>query len=151
MASSHGDPNHTIMVWDAATGKEIIHLKGLGEWANCLAFSPDGTRLAAASDGRRLHLWDVTTGEELLKVNGNTVDYVRSIAFSPDGARLFSTMNGTVHVWDATTGQELPPLIGQPGLVNSLAFNHDGTRLASANSDQTVSLWDRGTATSYGR
>jgi hypothetical protein len=90
-----------VIVWDATTGREILTLRGHTGPVNSVAFSPDGTRLASASDDQTVKLWDVTTGEALLTLQGHRgpVNYV---AFSPDGKHLASASeDGTIRVWDA--------------------------------------------------
>jgi WD40 repeat protein len=47
----------------------------------------------------------------------------------------------TLKVWDAMTGREILTLQGHAKLVNSLAINSDGTRLASCSDDGTVKVW----------
>ena len=42
-----------MKVWDAATGQEILTLKGHTGSVKSVAFSPDGKRLASASWTRR--------------------------------------------------------------------------------------------------
>jgi len=46
-----------------------------------------------------------------------------------------------VVLWDVATGKELRQLKGHQGKITSLAFNEDGTRLASGSADTTVLIW----------
>ena len=98
-----------------------------------MAFSPDGHRLATASDDGTVRLWDADTGQPIGDPLTGHTDAVTSVAFSPDGHRLASaSADSTVRLWDADTGQPIgDPLTGHTGAVNSVAFSPDGHRLAS--------------------
>jgi WD40 repeat protein len=70
-----------------------------------LAFSPDGTRLAAACRDNTIRLWDVATREAVAELRGHA-DYVHAVAFSPDGTRLVSGSGDfTVRIWDTVSPQ----------------------------------------------
>jgi len=63
------------------------------------SLSPDGKRLASASDDSTIKLWDPATGQELLTLKGHE-EGVLSVAFSPDGKRLASaSYDGTIKLW----------------------------------------------------
>jgi eukaryotic-like serine/threonine-protein kinase len=106
-----------------------------------VAFSPDGKRLAGASDDKTVKVWDAQTGRELVTCTGHT-DRVTNLAFSPDGKRLISaSYDKTVKVWDSQTGQEVLTFKGHSNRVSGLSFNLDGKRLAST-SGREVKVWD---------
>ena len=105
-------------MWDAATGQETLTLKGHTGRVISVAFSPDGKRLASASQDGTVKVWDAATGQEPSPSRGTPSVWL-SVAFSPDGKRLASAgRDGTVKVWDAATGQETLTLKGHTGDVS---------------------------------
>ena len=72
---------------------------------DAVARSPDGTRLASASDDGTVRIWDPATGEQLQPPSPATpTGYGGGVA--PDGTRLASAgSDGTVRVWDPATGE----------------------------------------------
>src|SRR5262249_40578212 len=75
---------------------------------NCVAFSPDGGRLASAGEDRRIRIRDSRTGEVLQTLNANTDFAVYSVAFHPGGHHLAAAgADGEVNVWDLTTGDKV--------------------------------------------
>jgi WD40 repeat protein/serine/threonine protein kinase len=130
----------SIRVCDPATGKELFRVGKHMYLVNCVAYSPDGRRLASGStDGAKV--WDVDTRAEILALHHPYG--IRGLAFSPDGRRLAAAAgNNIVKVWDVTSGDEALVLHGHTDTVASVAFSPDGWRLASGGGDGTVKLWD---------
>ena len=97
-------------VWDAASGRELHTLSGHTDRVyGVLTFSPDGTRLATASEDGMAKVWDTKTGHELLTLSSHNNE-VLGIAFSPDGTRLATaSWDKTARVWDTASGRELSP------------------------------------------
>ncbi len=74
-------------VWDVASGKEQVKLRGS---YGRLAFSPDGQRLATASQGSLIKLWDANSHPEA-RLLCHDERYSRSLrtAWSPDSELVF--------------------------------------------------------------
>jgi WD40 repeat protein len=70
------------------------------------AFSPDGSRFAAAS-GEALYVWDTRDGRLVATCAGRNQGRVESLAFSRDGARLVAGFtNNTARSWNARDGAD---------------------------------------------
>jgi WD40 repeat protein len=126
-----------IKLWDYVTHQVV---RTFPEPGSRLAFSPDGRILAARCTNNTVKLWNVTTGEEMRRLE-NAWDVI-CLSFSPDGQTL-ATGNwaGEVQFWNIATGERGLLLRGHTAQVWSLAFSPDGRRLATGGTDQTVRLW----------
>jgi WD40 repeat protein len=140
-----------VLLWDAATGKELRRFAGLMDKIKSVAFAPDGKTLAAASGDGRVALWNAGTGQEHLyfAAHPNHVEPNHGfppcpcIAFAPDGRTLASaSMDKTIRLWDVATAKELGRFQSADGGFNALAFSPDGRILVSGSSDTTVTIWD---------
>ena len=140
-----GSHDHSVKLWDTATGRGLLTLEGHSGQVRSVAFSPEGTRLASGSNDKTVKLWDTTTGGELFTLRGHS-GWVLSVAFSPDGTRLASASGDkTIKLWDTVAGRELLTLEGHSDRVRAIAFSPDGRRLASGSWDKTIKLWDAAT------
>ena len=98
-----------VRVWDAFSGAQqaIFQAGQHGESILALAWSPDGTRLAASIGSfqaqgyvSNVQVWDVARRRFLGSYAKHT-DYVRAMAWSPDSTRIASTDGSVVHIWQA--------------------------------------------------
>jgi uncharacterized protein (TIGR03435 family) len=133
-----------------------------------LAYSPDGTRLAAASSDPNIRVWNLNQLDAAPLLLRGHEDAVLTVAFSADGTRvasggstitplsqlgLYSTegkrlaggANGMVRVWDLRT-PDVPPLrlAGQRDAILAVLFSPRGSSVSSASADGTVRSWVTG-------
>jgi WD40 repeat protein len=140
-----GSADTTILIWNMADGSVHRSLQGHQGSVASIAFSPDGTQLASASNtDYSARLWSVVEGRELrpLPVHGEDVF---AVCFHPQGKRLFTAdANCNLKVWDVEARSEGNVLIlrGHTGRPRCLALSSDGTRLASGGWDTTIRLWE---------
>jgi RNA polymerase sigma factor (sigma-70 family) len=127
-----------LVLWDLVTGKELRTLSWNGNPPSALAFSPDGTTIAAAKSDRTISLFDTDTGQEKWSFPCGVQD-VRQVAFSPDGKVLASAsmFDGPICLFKA--GKEIRRINTKD---TALAFSPDGKALASAGRGKNVTLWD---------
>ena len=115
-------------------------LSGHSNWINSASFSPDGTKVATASDDNTAIIWDVETGQVLRNLRHS--DKVNSASFSPDGTKIVTAAyDSTAIIWDAETGQVLRNL-RHSAWINSASFNPDGSKVITASNDSSAIIWD---------
>ncbi len=149
--SRPGADDETLRVWDVATGKERWKWSIPPACVDGLAFSPDGNLLATVGHPGRIaekgvpgevRLWDVATGREVRRWQGNDRQ-VQAAAFSPDGRTLATGgPDAVVYLWEVASGKQRRALRGHDDDILSLSFAPAGRRLASASQDGTVLVWD---------
>jgi WD40 repeat protein len=88
-----------IQILDFATMQIIREISGQIRAPYQLAFSPDGSLLASASDDNAFRLWDAETGRLIKTIR--TGHEAGAVAFSPDGSLIaFSVWGEGVQVWE---------------------------------------------------
>ncbi|KAF0153925.1 MAG: (Myosin heavy-chain) kinase [Syntrophaceae bacterium] len=145
-----GGGDHTLKLWDMASGREIRTLSGHKDGINCLAVSPDGRYVISASrrlsnSGKSLVLWEIETGREIRDFQPGYE--VPALAFTPDGKYIVTGSSGSawedaksMAVWDVVAGREIRKF-GDSSSKNALAVTPDG-RFVVANSGWKLKLWD---------
>jgi DNA-binding beta-propeller fold protein YncE len=136
----------TVRIWDAATGEQLIVLRGHTSEALDAVFLPGGDRIVTAGSDNTVRVWDITTAEEVAQLEGAT-DLVERLAVS-DGAGLIASVGGnqTLNVWDAATLEpvDYSPLT-VPAQLRTVAFSPAGALIAASGGTTgsgPVYVWD---------
>jgi hypothetical protein len=140
LASGSGD--HTIKLWDLASGHCTATLAGHSEWVNPLALLPGG-RLASGAGSHTIKLWDLVSGHCTATLMGHS-EWVNPLALLPGGRLASGAGDHTIKLWDLVSGRYTATLAGHNSYVSTLALLPDG-RLASGSWDHTIKLWDLAT------
>jgi WD40 repeat protein len=137
----------TITLWDLAAGARVGRpLLGLKDAVLDVAFSPNGTMLAAGARDGTIALWQVATQRLLATIRAYR-GFTTAVSFSPDGTTLASAGDDVgslpVKLWNVR-GRALasPPLEHPKGFPTSVAFSPDGQTLASGDASGAIILWD---------
>ena len=140
VSAGHGIRNKTARIWDAVSGKEERRLVGHTDKVESAVFSPDGKKIATASNDNTARIWDAESGKELLKLEHSW--HVISATFSSDGKKVVTTVGGNIFIWDAETGRELRKLEGHTNSIRAATFSPDGKRLVTGGfPDGTARIW----------
>ncbi len=116
-------------------------LKGFESVCRALAWSLDGSQLAAGSDDGAIRVWDAGTWDKPRRMVGHK-NQVLSLSWAPDGRRLASgSRDESVGVWDIETGKRLHSY-GGDRVVYSVAWSPDGRHIAWGDTDSNVNFRD---------
>jgi eukaryotic-like serine/threonine-protein kinase len=139
-----------VVAWDAAAGAELNRWRRV---ATAMAFSPDGSLLAAGDEEGRITIWSVPDGKAEFTLQA-APNEIASLAFQRNPRRdedvegwrgpwllAAGDSGGTVTIWNPTAGLPVAYCRGAQHGVTAVAFNSDATLLACG-AHSEVRIWD---------
>ncbi|HKB01391.1 MAG TPA: hypothetical protein VKD90_04185, partial [Gemmataceae bacterium] len=108
-----------------------------------VAWSPDGSRVAATDLGGRLWIWDADTMKVRTVTDTKDVPRFNTLKFSPDGLWI-ATGGASARpiLWDAWTGKRVWDRGAHKADIYKVCFGRDSRTLLSGASDGLGYLWD---------
>ncbi|MCL4181641.1 MAG: protein kinase, partial [Verrucomicrobia bacterium] len=137
--------DHTVRLWDAGTGDELVCFRGHEAELTFAAFSPDGRRILSASKHGDVCIWSIDDPAHAVRTTGHQREVVFA-EWSPDGGEVLTCgSDEQALIWDSATGAcrlKLP----MPGHRAALGrFTPDGNHIVTACCE--VQVWSRGDGT----
>ena len=152
-----------LQLWSTATGQRIGSTLPAADAGGPVAFSPDGSLVAAIGTDGKARLWKVATQQETgTAVTVGPGASQGALAFSPDG-KTFATVgaNGTAALWSVATQRRIGALMtaGGRGLPAPSGRGQAGRRgrvqpgrrhARHRGRDGSIRLWDAATQQEIG-
>jgi WD40 repeat protein len=145
-----GSTNGNIYLWVPGSSQPAQYINRQLAPVRALAFSRDGTLLAAGSDDNTTLLVRITNDggrirtSVLYQIGGE--EPVTAVAFSPRGTTLAIAAGHDAQLWDISHPRRPSGPLTLPGATQaamiSVAFSSSGTMLAAAADDGAIRLWD---------
>jgi WD40 repeat protein len=154
-------PSRQLIAWGARSGAIGISdvagrhrqqvLQRSGPQVLRVRFSPDGRTLATGDASGAITLWDVDAGTKrsVLQPYPDSSSVIQEMAFLPGSDQILATLSrgsGRIRFWDADSGRSLGGLMEGDQEVDTgfstFTFSSDGRRMAAANVDGGIELWN---------
>ncbi|MBN8246400.1 MAG: WD40 repeat domain-containing protein [Verrucomicrobia bacterium] len=127
-----------LKLWIPGTPQPVASLSMGASWVEQVAWSPEGTLLAAAA-GRRVR---IVGGDGVPKVDLDPLpSTVTAVAWARDGKDLLLTSYGGVHRWDAVSRTLREPLPWKTSLI-SVAMSPDRRWIVAGTQEQSIQIWE---------
>ena len=137
-----GDMEGELVTRDLPSGTERWRWRTTkAGWLGWLAFSADGSRVAAIAGERFVTVWQASTGVDVASMEGG--GDTRAIAFHPTEAILAVGGGGHLHLLPTEGGEprrSLPNAFSGERIY-AVAFSFDGKLLAATSGEGTLKVW----------
>lgn len=135
-----------VRVWDAVTGRQVGELGGYPGGALDAVWSPHSGYIATTDRSAVIRFRDPDTGDDIWDAIGGRGG-AGTIAWGPSGSIIAVSVSvldeHVVQLIDIGTSEsQAHTLAGHDTPVTAIAWNPDGTRLATADSAGSVRLWN---------
>lgn len=107
-----------------------------------LAFSPDGTKIAAGTMDDTVYIWDFADGNRMVMLHCDIFGgIVNNVIYSPDGKKLISSCDNGFNVWHTESYQLISTIGAHNEGIMSIAISPDGRDLLTSGLDNIIKVW----------
>jgi WD40 repeat protein len=139
-----------VKLLNASTGSLVNDWEGPGGHIQCLAYSSDGSMLAAGGEGGTTRLWDVAADRALSLSPGPHKAPILYLGFASACDTLAAVSRDHTDFWSARTGARCDVTLAHRGEVSCAALAPDGKTLATAGPRGVARLWNLATGQELG-
>ncbi len=142
LAAASGTPGKVgeACLLDPTGERPPVRLDRINDLMMAVAFSPDGSRLAAGGADNAIRVYDIASARRLLLIEQHA-DWVMDLAYSPDGSQIASaSRDKSSRIFDATTGSMEGSYLGHSEAVLAVGWIHDAQRLWTGGRDHKVQV-----------
>jgi len=136
LVSGGGDSTARLTKRDGTFQHEVSHQ----DWVEGVAFGPDPSWYATASDDNKIRVIDTATGAEKFRMSHT--HFAQRVIVSSDGQWIASTgYDKVVRIWDSVSGNQMLQIPLEAN-GSAISFNEKADRIVVADENGNVSIWD---------
>ena len=128
-------------LWETGTARLSKYFLDQTQWVTSVAFSPDGSLFATASDDASIYVWQMPAGSLVRRIEA-PMGGMTGVDFSPNNLLLAAgSWDGAVGLWQVDNGNLLRTLQAEETSIKDVKFSPDGSLLAAACDDGSILIW----------
>jgi WD40 repeat protein len=139
-----GGDDHTIRIWNLASGRLERTLQGHADSVRAVAVTPDGRRIVSGGTYDVVRVWDFASGQFEHTIAGQAgCRAVYTMAVTGDGKRVvLGGAGAVVQVWDLVGSRVEHTFRSGNSAVRTVAITPDGRFALSGGDGGTIQVWD---------
>jgi WD40 repeat protein len=127
-----------IVIVDPAAPAKAHEISTSGISFSSVVLSPDGARVAGASDSE-VNVWATDNGKLLTKI---AIGGASALRFKSPDQIAVGRKDGTVSMWNIANGSLSFEAKKHDSAINAIAFSADGALMATGGDDRTAIIWE---------
>ncbi|HKJ38244.1 MAG TPA: TIR domain-containing protein [Anaerolineales bacterium] len=136
LASGGGDSTARLAKRDGTPQHEVSHQ----DWVEGVAFGPDPSWYATASDDNKIRVIETATGAEKFRMSHT--HFAQRVIVSSDGQWIASTgYDQVVRIWDSVSGNQMLEIPLEAN-GSAISFSEKADEIVVADENGNVSIWD---------